>query len=141
MIYATVGLADTLLSFAADHDPDGVSVPLAVTPAGDFDAQSQVAAGLSPETPVFTHFYLPEAAGSVNAVFGVDLGTPAGQTQGRFVSHPDGRLGLARTDDLHEVVFVAVPPWTRDDVAPFDREGRRLDIRLVDVEPPRESPP
>lgn len=128
-----------MLSLAAERDPGPVSVPLAVTPVREFEGNLTSAGDLSPEIPVFTHFYLPEAGGSVNAVFGMDLGTPVGQTQGRFVSHPDGRLGLSRTDDLHEVVFVAVPPWRRNDLVTFDRDGRRLNLRLLDAEPPRES--
>jgi len=82
---------------------------------------------------------VPEAGGSVNAVFGMDLGTPAGQTRGRFVSHPNGGLDVSKTDDLHAVVFVAVPPWDRDSLAVFDRSGRRLNLAVLDVEPPEEA--
>jgi hypothetical protein len=89
--------------------------------------------------PVFTHFYLPRDDDSVSAVFGVDLGTPVGQTQGRFVSHPRGELSVSETDDLHEVVFVAVPPWDDDSVAAFDRRGTRREFSVLDVEPPAES--
>ena len=95
---------------------------------------------LTPETPVFTHFYMPNSGGSVSAVFGVDLGTPAGQTQGRFVSHPTGRLRLEKTDDFHALIFVAVPPWERDSLAVFDRTGTRQDLTVLDVEPPEETP-
>jgi hypothetical protein len=70
----------------------------------------------------------------------MDLGTPVGQTQGRFVSHPSGRLDVSETDDLHEVVFVAIPPWNRESIGAFDRSGRRKDLTLLDVEPPEESP-
>jgi hypothetical protein len=88
---------------------------------------------------VFTHFYLPSAGSSVNAVFGVDLGTPVAQTAGRFVSHPQGRLDVSKRDDLHAVVFVAVPPWDDDSVAAFDRHGARQDLSILDVEPPAED--
>jgi hypothetical protein len=128
------GLEETLLRQAADREPERLSVPLAVTKAGELPD-----AGLDPETPVFTHFYLPRDRDSVSAVFGVDLGTPVGQTQGRFVSHPRGDLGVSETDDLHEVVFVAVPPWEDDSVAAFDRRGRRREFSVLDVEPPAES--
>ena len=134
MVHITNGLADTLLRFAKERDPDSVTVGVAVTEASDLDETS-----LSPDTPVFTHFYMPETGDSVRAVFGVDLGTPAGQTQGRFVSHPDGMLGVSKRDDLHEVVFVAVPPWERSNLAAFDRRGNRRDLVLVDAEPPEES--
>ena len=83
---------------------------------------------------------MPGAGGSVSAVFGVDLGTPAGQTQGRFVSHPQGRLRLEKTDDFHALIFVAVPPWETNSLAVFDRTGARQDLTILDVEPPEETP-
>lgn len=132
MLYLTRGLEETLLRQAADREPDSLSVPLAVTQASELPD-----AGLDPETPVFTHFYLPRDRDSVSAVFGVDLGTPVGQTQGRFVSHPQGDRGISKRDDLHEVVFVAVPPW--DELAAFDRRGRRREFEVLDVEPPAET--
>lgn len=135
MVYATNGLVETLLRQAREADPDSVTISLSVTPARDLPTDD-----LPPETPVFTHFYLPEAGGSVNAVFGMDLGTPAGQTEGRFVSHPMGDLSVSKTDDLHEVVFVAVPPWDIDSIVPFDRSGKRQSLTLLDVEPPEEFP-
>jgi hypothetical protein len=134
VVHITEGLTDTLLRFAKERDPDGVTVGVAVTPAEQLDGAS-----LPAETPVFTHFYMPETGDSVQAVFGVDLGTPAGQTQGRFVSHPDGMLGVSKRDDLHEVVFVAVPPWEREQLAAFDRRGDRQELVIVDAEPPEES--
>ncbi|WEL18100.1 MULTISPECIES: hypothetical protein [unclassified Halorhabdus] len=132
-IYATEGLIDVLLEQAAERAPDPVTISVSVTPAGDFGALD-----LPAETPVFTHLYLPDAGSSLNFVFGVDLGTPAGQTQGRFVSHPDGRLELTQADDFHAVVFVAVPPWDRDAIAVFDRDSTPRELRLLDAEPPEE---
>lgn len=149
MIYATRGLVDSLLRQAADREPDSVTIPLAATPAGELydeslpapaDTQVDPATELTASTPVFTHFYMPNSGGSVSAVFGVDLGTPAGQTQGRFVSHPQGRLRLEQTDDFHALVFVAVPPWETDSLAVFDRSGSRQDLTILDVEPPEETP-
>ena len=134
VVYATRGLAEALLGFATEAEPESVTISLAVTPADEFVSH------LPPETPVFTHFYFPEAGGSLSAVFGMDLGTPAGQTQGRFVSHPQGTLELTRTDDLHGVVFVAVPPWGIDELAVFSRDGVRQRLELVDAEPPIEFP-
>jgi len=133
VIYATRGLVETLLRMAEEADPDSVTISVAVTQASEL-----LETDLPPETPVFTHFYMPSAGGSVNAVFGVDLGTPVGQTQGRFVSHPDGNLSLTKEDDLHEVVFVAVPPWDEPSVAAFDRRGDQQEVELLDVEPPEE---
>ena len=133
MIYATRGLVESLLRMADEADPESVTISVAVTPASDIPD-----ADLPPETPVFTHFYMPSAGGSVNAVFGVDLGTPIGQTQGRFVSHPAGHLSLTKEDDLHEVVFVAVPPWDEPSIAAFDRRGDQQELKLLDVEPPEE---
>lgn len=135
MQYATRGLVRTLLRLASESEPETTTIPLAVTPAGDIPE-----ADIDPETPVFTHFYMPSAGGSVSAVFGYDLGTPVGQTQGRFVSHPQGHLDLSTRDDLHEVVFVAVPPWERESLAAFDRRGRRQELTLLDVDLPEEDP-
>jgi hypothetical protein len=118
---------------AREAEPDDVSIPVAVTRASDLDTDE-----VPRETPVFTHFYMPEAGRSVTAVFGVDLGTPARQTQGRFVSHPRGPLTVTKEDDLKEVVFVAIPPWDGDSFAAFDRRGTRLDLQTLDVEPPEE---
>nr|WP_303648653.1 hypothetical protein [Haloarchaeobius litoreus] len=126
---------ETLLDFAREADPEDVTVSLAVTAAGDLDG----AEDLPPETPVFTDFYLPDAGSSVSAVFGVDLGTPAGQTHGRFVSHATGELAVSREDDLHAVVFVAVPPWESGNVRAFDRSGRRQEMHVVDAVPPEGS--
>ena len=134
MVHITRGLLEALLEMAAEADPDGISVVLASTPAGEFDSD----AGLDSETPVLTHFYFPEASGSVNAVFGVDLGTPAGQGRARFVSHPDGRLKATREDTFAAALVVAVPPWEAGSVAAFDRNDRRLDLDVVDAEPPQE---
>ncbi|MEF8852789.1 MAG: hypothetical protein V5A44_10875 [Haloarculaceae archaeon] len=135
MVYATRGLVESLLQSAEEAAPDEVSVSISVTPAGDLPD-----ADLPPEAPVFTHFYMPEAGSSVNFVFGVDLGTPAGQTQGRFVSHPNGELRVRQTDDFKELVFVAVPPWDTDAVAVFNRRGEEQRLELLDVEPPEEFP-
>jgi hypothetical protein len=134
-VYATVGLVTALQDIAEDRSPNEVTVALTTTPAGEFEPPLD----LPPERPVFTDFYLPGTGGSVAAVFGMDLGTPA--SDGRFLSHPDGQLVVRQTDDLHEVVFVAVPPWEKSDVAAFDRRGRGRTLELLDVEPPVESLP
>jgi len=133
VVYITEGLRETLLRQAREAEPDDVTVPLAVTRAGEIDA-----ADISPEAPVFTHFYMPEAGRSVSAVFGVDLATPPRQTQGIFVSHPQGPLTVTKRDDLREVVFVAVPPWDEASFEAFDRRGDRRQLQVLDVEPPEE---
>lgn len=151
----TTGLLDALLELAATREPESVSALLAVTPAGELDAAAvdggredesartapaprpdATVADLDPATPVFTDVYLPSEGRSVDAVFGMDVSVPHGQGQGRFVSHPRGELAVSSADDLHEVVVVAVPPWTREDVAAFDRTGRRLPLELVAAAPP-----
>ncbi len=163
MVYITRGLATVLLDLAADAEPESTTAALAVSPAReltapdgsvldfDFDLEDtedtpgadaaesdapREGRGLTPDTPVFTDFYLPDAAGAVSRVFGVDLSTPPGQTQGRFVSHPDGGLEVEQTDDLHEAVFVAVPPWDLDSLAAFERDGRRRPLEVIDAHPP-----
>lgn len=138
VVYATEGLVEVLIEFAVDRDPQEANVSLAATPAGELEGVDSRLAEVDPETPVLTHFYLPDAARSVNAVFGVDLGTPSGGAQARFVSHPTGPRAVTKTDDLAGVVLVAVPPWETDGVVAFDRNGTRLELRQLDAEPPVE---
>ncbi|WP_440763957.1 hypothetical protein [Natronorubrum sp. DTA7] len=139
MIYITRALVDVLLDLASDADPDRVATGVSITPAGELEGAS----GLSPETPVFTDFFLPDPGNAVNAVFGVDLSTPARQAQGRFVSHPVRELEVTKRDDLAEVIFVAVPPWELDDrtFAAFDRRGERRPLEVIDAHPPDQSLP
>lgn len=134
MIYLTEGLVETLLGFASEKDPDSTTVPLAVTDADELP-------GLDSENdgPVFTHFYMPNDDDAINAVFGVDLGMPVGQTPGVFVSHPRGDLGVSKRDDLREIVFVAVPPWDTGSFRAFDRKGKPVEYRILDIEPPEET--
>ncbi|MDS0298835.1 hypothetical protein NDI76_08770 [Halogeometricum sp. S1BR25-6] len=135
MVHITRGLRDALLEMAAEAEPERVSVVLASTPAEEFESELR----LDPETPVLTHFYLPEAGGSVRAVFGMDLGTPAGRGRARFVSHPQGPAEPTREDDFAAAVIVAVPPWEPSSVAAFDRSHKRLSLDVVDADPPNES--
>lgn len=127
MVYATAALVEGLLRIAADRDPRSVSVALITSTAADIEAD------LPPDTPVFTDFYFPDTGDSVSAVFGVDLSTPG--SEGRFVSHPRGDHRLTKTDDLHGVVLVAVPPWDTGDLRAYDRRGRQQDLDLLDVVP------
>ncbi len=138
-VYLTEGLLDALLDLAEQKDPSAVSAALTVTPAADLTPEDPAAdwSALEPETPVFTDLYVPTDRRAVDAVFGVDVTIPHGQTQGRFLSHPDGRLCVSASDDLHEVVIVAIPPWTRDDVAAFDRAGRSVRLRTLAAVPPQ----
>jgi len=129
-VAVTGGLLDALLGFAADAEPGSVSIALVATPAGDW-------AAVADDRPVYTDFYLPDAGRAVNEVFGVELGTPPTAGGGRFVSHPGGDRALDRTDDLAARVFVAVPPWGREDVRPYDRRGRRHPMEVVEGAPPQ----
>ncbi len=139
MVYITRGLVDILLDLASDADPDDVTTGVSVTPAGELEGGKEV----PPETPVFTDFVLPNVGDSVNAVFGVDLSTPARQSQGRFNSHPIHELEVTKRDDLAQVIFIAVPPWTAetDSFGAFNRRGDRLPLEIIDAEPPAESLP
>lgn len=136
MIYVTRALLEVLLETAHERDPESVTVGLAFRRAEDIDGLD-----LPPATPVFTHFYLPDAGQSVNAVFGVDLSTPPGRTPGLFVSHPDGDPDLSRRDDFREVVLVAIPPWDEESVVAHGRDGQQRELTIVDAEPPAESVP
>jgi len=48
---------------------------------------------------------------------------------------------VSKRDDLHEVIFVAVPPWDEESLAAFDRSGREKELTILDVEPPEEQTP
>jgi hypothetical protein len=137
VIHVTRDLLTVLLDHAAEREPAAVSLQLSATQAGEFDADL----GVDPQTPVLTHFTLADVGGSVNAVFGVDLGTPAGRGRARFLSHPTGRLEVSKTDDLAAVVIVTVPPYDDDSVAAFDRAGDGIELVVVDAVPPEESVP
>ena len=130
MVYITRGLLTALCELAAERDPTPVTVALAITDAAVLDID------LPSKASVFTDMYLPDTGKSVAAVFGMDLSTPG--AAGRFISHPNGPLALTKADDLHEVVFVSVPPYDDESVAAFDRSGRQVDVHVVDVEPPQE---
>lgn len=134
VVRITQGLLSYLLDRAETAEPESTSLVVGSTQAGEFDAEL----GLDPATPVLTHVYLPDAGQPVSAVFGVDLGTPAGRGRARFLSHPQGPLGVTRRDDLAAVVIVAVPPWDDGSFAAFDRSGRRLTLEPLDAEPPDE---
>ncbi|MFW5916784.1 MAG: hypothetical protein ACOCRD_00080 [Halorubrum sp.] len=137
MIHVTRDLLTVLLERAAERDPAESALRLSATPAGEFEVDT----GLDPATPVLTHFTPADVGGSVNAVFGVDLGTPAGHGGARFLSHPDGFLGVSKTDDLAAVMLVAVPPYDDDSVAAFDRAGDGVELAVLDAAPPEESLP
>ena len=137
MVYITRALVEVLLDLASDADPDRVTTGVSVTPAGELEG----AAALPPETPVFTDFYFPTAGDAINAVFGIDLSTPARSAEGLFVSHPVRELAVTKRDDLAQVIFVAVPPWEVDDesFAAFDRTGDRRELEIIDAEAPEGS--
>ena len=140
-VYATRGLVDVLCELAADADPGSVSIRLAATRAAALRPTDGDTVGADPETRVLSDFYFPDAGDALTRVFGVDLAAPAGQTAGRFVSHPDGNPDVTVTDDLHALVLVAVPPWDADSVRAYDRGGSRRDLVLVDAEPPAADAP
>lgn len=133
-VHITADLLALLVERAADADPEAENVVLDVTPAGEL---VDPPADLDPSTPVLTHFYFPAAAGSVSAVFGMDLGRPPGRA--RFLSHPRGDRRLTEEDDLAASVLVAVPPYDSDDVTAYDRRGRRRELIVVDAHPPEEG--
>jgi hypothetical protein len=134
-IHVTSALLDVLLDMSEAAEPDPISVVLTPTPASAFDADL----GLDPETPVLTHFYLPEAGRSVTAVFGLDLSTPAGRGRARFHAHPQGPREPTKRDDFAAAVLVAVPPWEPAEVRAYDRSGTRLVIETIDAVPPEET--
>jgi hypothetical protein len=151
-IRITRPLLSVLLELAADADPRSVNVLLVATAAGDLEADPDVStmdpvpdghwsgadtradlplSELEPETPVYSDFYFPDVGNAVRNVFGIDLGTPPGQAHGRFLSHPTGDPEMSVRDDLHAVVLVAIPPWTPENVAAYDRRSRRCELDVV----------
>lgn len=141
MVYITRPLLTVLLEQAAESGPSGVSVPLGATDAGEFDADLGADYELDDETPILSHFYMPDAGKSVSWVFGVDLGTPPGSSRARFVSRSEKDPEIFESDDLSSIIVVAVPPWEDDSVTVFDRSGDELPLTIVDAEPPEESLP
>ncbi len=138
MVYITRGLLSVLLERGEEADPASVSLLLDTTPAGQFpDLAPEARTNLDPDTPVLTHFYLPETGSSVSAVFGMNLSTPAGRA--RFLTHPDGGTSLRETDDLAGAVLIAVPPYDERSVVAYDRRGRGLDLTVIDADPPEEE--
>lgn len=137
MIHVTRDLLTVLLDHVDDRDPAATNLRLSSTQAGEFETET----GLDPETPVLTHFTPAGVGGAVNAVFGVDLGTPVGRGGARFLSHPNGFLGVSKTDDLAAVMLVSVPPYDDDAVAAFDRAGNGIELAVLDAAPPEESLP
>ena len=134
-VYATRALVDVLLELADDADPKAMSVALAVTPARELlpaDGAGHPLSALDPDTKVFSDFYFPNAGDSIEAVFGMDLATPAG-VSGRFLTHPDGDPEMSVSDDFAARILLAIPPYERDDVRAYDRRGRR-DLVLVAAE-------
>ncbi|MFB6114344.1 MAG: hypothetical protein ABEJ58_09630 [Halodesulfurarchaeum sp.] len=133
-LWITAPLLEVLLQLADDADPRPVNILLLASPAADLEShpgEGIPLESLDTDRPVFSDFYFPDAGRAIRHVFGIDLGTPAGQTQGRFLSHPMGDPDLGVTDDLHARVLVAIPPWTPENVTAYDRHGTKLDVRTV----------
>ncbi|MEF8772334.1 hypothetical protein [Halodesulfurarchaeum sp.] len=157
-LYITRPLLSVLLEIAADAEPNPANVYLVASAAGDLeepsadldeDSLSESLLGretaptplpdLDAVTPVYSDFYFPDVGNALDFVFGVDLGTPAGQSQGRFLSHPDGNPDLTVRDDLHASVLVAVPPWKTGNVWAYDRDSTRRDLTIVAAETPAQQ--
>ncbi len=116
--------------YGAPRPNDDVTTSLAVTPA----RASRPTAGRVSRCP----FSLALSA-SRAGVFGVDLGTPAGQTQGRFVSHPEGYMGVSTTDDLQSDLRRHPAVGYRHLRSP--RQSRAsAGCHALDVEPPEKYP-
>lgn len=157
-LYITRPLLSVLLEIAVDTEPNPANVYLVASAAGDLEEQSAdlneeplsesrlgretpetPLLDLDADTPVYSDFYFPDVGNALDFVFGVDLGTPAGQSQGRFLSHPDGNPDLTVRDDLHASVLVAVPPWKAGNVWAYDRDSTRRDLTIVAAETPAQQ--
>lgn len=129
VVNITRGLLDILLEMAEEAEPQSVTIHLAVSDASELGLTDE----LDADTAVFSDFYLPSSGDSIEAVFGMDVSVPPGQTPGLFTSHPEGRLEVHSRDEFAERIIIAVPPWTTDAVADFDRRGREHELHIVDV--------
>ncbi len=153
-IRITRPLLSVLLELAADADPRPVNILLVASSASELEptpdemaarragSETRTSSGrkrvhdialsdVDPETPVYSDFYFPDVGNAVRNVFGVDLGTPAGQSHGRFLSHPKGDPEMSVRDDLHAVVLVAVPPWTAANVSAYERQSSPCSLDVV----------
>lgn len=130
-VHFTEGLLDVLLDIAADADPQETTLHLGVTTADELGIED-----LDGDVPVFSDLYLPNTGQSIEAVFGMNVSVPPGQSPGIFVSHPTGPLDIRSTDEFAERIIVAIPPWTPSDVAVFDRRGREIPMQLHAVSEP-----
>jgi len=140
-VYATRPLVEALCVLAEDADPRPLSVALATSARDELvaaDGSGESLAAVPDDAAVFSDFYFPNAGDAVSKVFGVDLATPAGQTKGRFLSHPRGDPDPSVTDDFAARLLVAVPPWGAENVRAYDRRGRRR-LVLVAADAPEES--
>ncbi|WP_338728735.1 hypothetical protein [Haladaptatus sp. DJG-WS-42] len=137
MVYATRGLLTVLRDYAKGAAPEPVVFVLATTPAESFTDHLDLPA----ETPVFSHFYLADSGTSVSAVFGVDLNSPAKQSQGRFISAPDGFSDSPTGRERSETVFIATPPWNEAAIRVYDATGTVQPLTIVDAEPPEDPLP
>lgn len=130
MVYITGGLLDVLLSRAAEADPQSETIQLALVDADQLGIEE-----VDDDAEVFGEFYLPETGNSIEAVFGMNVSVPPGQTPGIFISHPNGELSVTTTDELAERIFIAIPPWERSSVSVFDRRGRERQLKILEAYP------
>jgi hypothetical protein len=138
-LWITDALLAVLLELAADAEPRPANVLLLASAPADLEPLPNDGLALESvpaDVRVLSDFYFPEVGNAVKNVFGVDLATPAGQSHGRFLSHPMGDPSLSVTDDLHANVLVAVPPWTPENVSAYDRWGTRLVLKRVAASSP-----
>jgi hypothetical protein len=132
MPYITRGLLDGLLEMSASQEPSSLSVVLNATAAENFDSDITV----EPTIEILSHFYFPQSEAPVTAVFGMELGVPAGRGKARFISHPQGPPEPTQRDTHAGVIIIAIPPWEADSCAVYDRHSNRLELEIINAAPP-----
>lgn len=124
-IFITSDLLDTLLDLASKSSPKKISIGLTSEKSKKLDLKN-----ISNDKEVFYDFYFPSAK-SIKDIFGMDISTPPSSTQARFISHPSGYAKIMKNDELHKIIFIAVPPWDKESVKVYNRNSEEYDLEII----------
>lgn len=125
-VFIIEDLLDTLLDLASRSDPRKISIGLASENSKNLDLKN-----IPSNIEVFYDFYYPSGK-SIKEVFGMDISTPPSSTQARFISHPSGYTKIMKEDELHRIIFIAVPPWTKESIKVYNRNGEEYNLEIID---------
>lgn len=125
-IFITADLLETVLDIASRSAPKKTSIGLTSEKSKDLDLKN-----VCDNKDVFHDFYFPSGK-SINEIFGMDISTPPTSTQARFISHPSGYDKIMKKDELHKIIFIAVPPWDKKSTKVYNRNGKEYDLVIID---------